>query len=143
MRQVVVDGIPYFPASARPCYGIAVTTHNRPAVLAETLTAIEKFSEPGTPVVVVDDGSEPAVAVPDWVTLVRHDVPHGIPAAKNACVAALMDAGVEHLFLFDDDTRPTSDALWERYIGAPEPHYQYCWTHFAKNKAAVPKMAVL
>ena len=143
MRQVVVDGIPYVPASARPRYGIAVSTYNRPKVLAETLTAIEKFADLGTPVVVVDDGSTPPAEVPSWVTLVRHEQPQGIPAVKNAGIAALMASGVEHLFLFDDDTRPTSEALWDRYIEAPEPHYQYCWTHFAKGKTAVPKMAVL
>ena len=143
MRQVVVDGIPYFPATAHR-YGIAVTTLDRHDILAETLTAIEKFAAPGTPVVVVDDGSAEPVVAPEWVTIVRHAEPQGIPAAKNAGIAALMDAGVEHLFLFDDDTRPADQDIWDAYIGAPEPHYQYCWTHFASGtKRAVPKMDVL
>lgn len=142
---VVVNGVSYAPLeSAVGLFGISITTHSRPDALAETLTAIDKFTPEGTPVVVVDDGSDPPAVVPPWVTLVRHDVPQGIPAAKNACIAALMNAGVEHLFLFDDDTRPADDAVWDAYIDAPEPHYQYCWTHFAaKNKAAVPKMTVL
>jgi hypothetical protein len=142
--QVVVDGIPYYAQQTTPSIGIAITTLNRHEVLAETLAAVEKFTPAGVPVIVVDDGSTEPVSVPSWVTLVRHEVPQGIPAGKNRCLAELMRLGVEHLFLFDDDTRPADETWWERYAFAPEPHYSYCWTHFANGpKRAVPKMDVL
>lgn len=140
MKSVVIDGISYVPAgSTKSSIGVGITTHNRHDTLAETLAAFHKFS-PDIPVVVVDDGStEPVVA--DHV--VRHLEPLGIPAAKNRCLAELMMMGVEHLFLFDDDTRPNDEEWWAPYVHGREPHYQYCWTKFASNDKPVPKMDVL
>ena len=137
---VIIDGVPYVPAGAtKSSIGVGITTHNRHDTLAETLAAFNKFS-PDIPVVVVDDGStEPVVA--DHV--VRHPQPLGIPAAKNRCIAELMMMGVEHLFLFDDDTRPNAEDWWKPYVEGPEPHYQYCWTKFASNSKPVPKMDVV
>jgi glycosyltransferase involved in cell wall biosynthesis len=60
-------------------------------------------------VVVVDDGSKPAAVVPDGVQLLRHETSLGIVASKNASLSALMDAGCEHLFLWDDDAWPIAD----------------------------------
>lgn len=123
-------------------FGIAFTAHNRQALLDDSLAAVKAFTPADVPVVVVDDGSTPPLVVPEWVTLVRHDEPQGIPAAKNACLTALMALGVDHLFLFDEDTRPAADGWWEPYVNGAEPHYQYCWTHFADGRY-VPKMEVL
>lgn len=140
---VVVDGIPYIPAAeAPPRFGVAITTHNRPDVLAETLTAATKYTPQGTPIIVIDDGSTPPVTADGPITLIRHQVPQGIPAAKNRCIEELMRLGVNHLFLFDDDTRPDADNWWQPYIESPEHHLQYCWTHFTDGKA-VPNMDVL
>lgn len=119
---VLVDGVPYRPATPR--VGVAITTVDRQAVLDETLAAFETFS-PEVPVVVI-----------------RDDQREGIPAAKNRCLTALMDLGVDHLFLFDDDTRPACADWYVPYCEGPEPHYTYCWTHFT-NGNAVEKMAVL
>lgn len=144
-KSVVVDGISYIPATSkrRPVFGIAITTHNRPEVLAETLAAVEKYTPDGTPVIVVDDGSNPPAAVDDSsVTLIRHEVPQGIPASKNRCFEELMGLEVDHLFLMDDDTRPEADNWWQPYIESPEHHLQYSWTHFT-NGQAVPNMDVL
>lgn len=137
--RVVIAGVDYHPAP--PSVGVAITTHNRPEVLADTLRAFRDLS-PDIPVVVVDDGSQPPAAVPDGVTLIRHDVPQGIPAAKNRCLAELMKLGVEHLFLFDNDTRPGVPNWWRPYVNSPEPHLQHCWTHSAAGRP-VPRMDVL
>lgn len=142
-KTVVVDGVSYVPSGEpKRHFGIAVTTHNRHSVLAETLAAIEKYAPPGTPVVVVDDGSSSPVIAPDWVTLVKHQVPQGIPASKNRCIEELMRLNVEHLFLFDDDTRPDTDNWWQPYIDSGEHHLQYCWPNFT-NGTPVPNMHVL
>jgi hypothetical protein len=142
-KTVVVDGIPYTPAAAqRPPIGIAITTHNRPEVLAATLDAFGKYAPEGTPIIVLDDGSNTPAAVDDWVTLVRNEVPQGIPAAKNRCIEELMRLGVQHLFLFDDDCRPDADEWWKPYTESPEHHFQYSWTHFTDGKP-VPRMDVL
>ena len=121
-----------------PKVGIGITTLNRPHVLEETLEAIWKYT-PNFRTVVVDDGSTDPVQ-PLGATLVRHETPCGIPAAKNACIRHLMAHGVEHLILLDDDTRPCDYGWWEPYVLGKEPYYTYCWTHFAKDGARVPKM---
>lgn len=140
--NVVVDGVRYLPVdSARHSIGVAITTHNRHAVLAETIDAFERFS-PEIPVIVVDDGSE-APVVDSRVTVIRHETARGIPVSKNRCLSELMRLGVEHLFLFDDDTRPADADWWKPYVDGAEPHYSYCWTHFAKNNQPVPRMDVV
>lgn len=121
-------------------FGVAVSHYNRPAVLAATLKKIKQYSPPGIPIVVVDDGSRIAPKVPEGVTLIRHKTNQGIPATKNRCLAELMDTGVEHLFLFDDDTHPTAENWWLPYVSNVEPHLQYSWTRFARDGAAVPGM---
>lgn len=143
-KTVVVDGISYIPAARqRPRFGVAITTHNRHDILGQTLAAVEKYTPDGTPIVVVDDGSKQPVAVDNpHITLVRHEVPQGIPAAKNRCIEELMRFEVPHLFLLDDDTAPATEDWWQPYAQSPEHHLQYCWTHFANGKA-VPNMDVL
>ena len=118
---------------------MAITTHNRPQVLADTLAAFTLHS-PDTPVIVVDDGSSTPVCA--GVPVIRHDTPRGIPAAKNRCIAELMKTGAHHLFLFDDDTKPATADWWRPYVESPEPHLQHCWSHFDNGKA-VGRMTVL
>lgn len=124
-----------------PNFGVAITTHNRPEMLAECLDHVVKHIPPDVPLVVVDDGSSPAAQIPAeyGAIVVRRPTALGIPAAKNACIEGLMDEDVEHLFLLDDDTWPTCDDWWRPYVDGPEPHYQYCWSHFAYGRA-VPLM---
>ena len=141
--NVVIDGVTYTPAGSQGGIGVGITTHNRPDILKETLSAFAKLCPDGTPIVVVDDGSDiPAADATGTATIYRHAAARGIPAAKNRCIEELMNLGVQHLFLFDDDTRPDSESWWTAYVDSPEPHLQYCWTHNA-NGSPVPKMDVL
>ena len=83
----------------------------------------------------VDDGSKSAAVVSDGVQLLRHDESLGIVASKNASLAALMAAGCEHLFLWDDDTWPIADNWHLPYIESPEPHLAYQFLDLAgRNK---------
>ncbi|HEY2454130.1 MAG TPA: glycosyltransferase family 2 protein [Scandinavium sp.] len=124
--QVTIDGIPYAPAcNSAARIGIAVTTHNRADILARALTQHQQFLPPGALVVVIDDGSSPTAVVPDGVQLIRHDKSLGIVASKNRSLEALIDAGCEHLFLFDDDAWAIAPGWWLPYIESPEPHLAY------------------
>lgn len=124
--QVIIDGVPYGPASAASSrIGIAISTHNRPDILKKALGQHRKFLPADAMLVVVDDGSKPAASVPDGVKLIRHENSLGIVAAKNSSLIALMDAGCEHLFLFDDDAYPIADNWHTPYIESPEPHLAY------------------
>lgn len=82
--QVLINGIPYEPALARSSgIGIAITTHNRPDVLARALEQHQKHLPPGAVVVIVDDGSAPAAVAPEYARLIRHEQSQGIVASKT------------------------------------------------------------
>lgn len=124
--QVTIDGVPYAPASVVSSrIGIAISTHQRADVLNRALEQHMKHLPAGALVVVVDDGSKPAAVVPHDVQLLRHETSLGIVASKNASLSALMDAGCEHLFLWDDDAWPIADNWHQPYIDSPEPHLAY------------------
>ena len=108
--EVAINGVFYAPmVQQRSDIGIAITTHNRPAVIDKALKQHLKFLPAGALVVVVDDGSQPPTMVPAGVNLIRHDKSLGTVAAKNASLTVLMDTGCEHLFLWDDDAWPIAD----------------------------------
>lgn len=138
--NVVIDGVEYQPANALraaqaprvgpPRVGIAVTTKDRHDTFLDCLAKVIERTPAEFPIVVVDDGSEQPVCLEGWqgiplprhVPVIRHDTSKGIPAAKNACLAALMDFGVEHLFLLDNDCYPLSDDWWRPFVESPEIH---------------------
>lgn len=125
--QVIIDGVHYEPANKQAFsrIGIAISTHQRPEVLARAISQHLKHLPPGAVVVVVDDGSNPAAAVPDGIQLFRYEESRGIVATKNASLEALISAGCEHLFLWDDDAWPIADGWHLPYIASPEPHLAY------------------
>ncbi|CAH6019166.1 hypothetical protein AI3057V1_1453 [Citrobacter freundii] len=101
--NVTINGVQYAPVyNSYARIGIAITTHNRANALSRALIQHLQFLPTGALVVVIDDGSKPAAVVPDGVQLLRHETSLGIVASKNASLSALMDAGCEHLFLWDD-----------------------------------------
>ncbi len=134
--QVTVDGVHYAPVSiTNSRIGMAISTHNRPDVLKRALEQHLKHLPAGALVVVIDDGSKPAAAVTDGVKLISHETSLGIVASKNASLSALMDAGCEHLFLWDDDAWPIADNWHHPYIESPEPHLAYQFLDLAgRNK---------
>lgn len=88
--------------------GVAVSTHARPLLLGQALSWWAK-------------------RMPD-VLVVNHDRDGaGVAPTKNQGLAALMDAGCEHLFLADDDVWPITDGWWEPYTHSTEPHLMHCW----------------
>lgn len=128
--RVIIDGVEFVPAlNGCAKVGIAITTHQRPEVLKRAIDQHMKHLPAGALVVVVDDGSNPAAVVPAGVKLLRHEPAKGIAGAKNACIAALIDAGCDHLFLFDDDCWPISDGWWKPYIESPESHLMMLWEY--------------
>ncbi|WP_426768867.1 glycosyltransferase family 2 protein [Enterobacter hormaechei] len=141
--QVTIDGVPFVPACASASrIGIAISTHQRADVLKRALDQHMKHLPAGALVVVVDDGSKPAAVVPHGVQLLRHETSLGIVASKNASLTALMDAGCEHLFLWDDDAFPIADNWHLPYIESPEPHLAYQFLDLAGTNK-LKDMAIL
>lgn len=88
--------------------GVAISTHARPTVLAKALAGW-------------------TIGMPD-ILVVTHDLNgDGVAVTKNRGIAALMDAGCEHLFLADDDMWPLRPDWWKPYVTSPEPHLMHCW----------------
>ncbi|QGW17593.1 MULTISPECIES: glycosyltransferase family 2 protein [Leclercia] len=141
--QVTIDGVQYAPVSfSSSKIGIAITTHNRPEVLKLAFEQHMKHLPAGALLMVIDDGSKSAAVVPSGVQLLRHETSLGIVASKNASLTVLMDAGCEHLFLWDDDAWPIADNWHLPYIESPEPHLAYQFLDLAgRNK--LNDMAVL
>ena len=121
--QVVVDGVEYAPAGGGGAsFGVAISTHNRPELVAKHAALWRELSPPGTPVLVVDDGSSPPVPGADF----RFSPSRGIVAVKNKSIELLMDdAKVDHLFLVDDDCYPLVAGWWKPYVESPEHHLSY------------------
>ncbi|MCK6921880.1 glycosyltransferase family 2 protein [Enterobacter roggenkampii] len=142
--DVIVDGVPYVRADSvsHNKIGIAITTHNRPQVLANSLEQHRKHLPTGAVVFVIDDGSNPPAKVPDWCKLIWHDKSLGIVASKNASLECLMDSGCEHLFLWDDDAYAIADNWHLPYIESPEPHLAYQFLDLAGTNK-LKDMAVL
>lgn len=133
--QVTIDGVSYAPVNnSHSAIGIAITTHNRPDVLKRAIEQHMKHLPSGALMVVIDDGSTPAAVVPDGVQLIRHEKSLGIVASKNRSIEALVDAGCEHLFLWDDDAWPIADNWHVPYIESPEPHLAYQFKDLAGQK---------
>lgn len=141
--QVTIDGVQYAPVcNSAARIGIAITTHNRADVLRRALEQHQQFLPPGALVVVIDDGSTPAATVPENVQLIRHDKSLGIVASKNQSLETLVDAGCEHLFLWDDDAWPITEGWHLPYIESPEPHLAYQF-HDLAGPRKLNDMAVL
>ena len=133
--EVIINGMQYIPCdviSSR--IGIAITTHNRTDVFSRAIAQHKKYLPPGALVVVIDDGSAPTAVVPDGIQLIRHEKSLGIVASKNRSLEALVDAGCEHLFLWDDDAWPIADNWHIPYIESPEPHLAYQFKDLAGPK---------
>jgi glycosyltransferase involved in cell wall biosynthesis len=126
VTEVVIDGIRYIPE--RPPIGVAITTRNRRDVYETTLAEFQRLT-PDALIVTVDDASDDPIP-----GAIRFDENVGIARAKNAAIAALMDAGVEHLFLADDDTYPLTEEWWRPYVESPEPHLMMLFKDVDRRK---------
>jgi glycosyltransferase involved in cell wall biosynthesis len=82
---------------------IVIPTRDRPRLIREAVESALSQTAAGTRVLVVDDGSEPPVALPDdpRLSIVRHPRPRGAAAARNLGASLATTRFVT--FLDDDD----------------------------------------
>ena len=112
--------------------GVAISTMNRRDLLERALEHWEKFIPDGSVLVIVDDAStDPSIKIPASdryeTVLTVNSRRMGIAATKNKCIAELMDAGCDHLFLVDDDVWPVTADWWKPYVESSEPHLSFQW----------------
>ena len=131
MTDVLINGTTYVPAGQEsPIIGIGITTRNRPEQLTQTLANIRKHTPKTVKIVVVDDASDNPVAEADY----RFSTQAGIARAKNKTIELLYNAGVQHLFLLDDDCWPVADNWWKPYVDSPEPSLMYLFKDVAGGR---------
>lgn len=63
--------------------------------------------------------------MPNLLVINHDETGQGVAATKNAGLAALMDAGCQHLFLVDDDVWPKVPEWWQPYVSSDIPHLMY------------------
>lgn len=130
MDEITLNGIEYVLKSKvnqSSKIGIAITTHNRWDLIKKAADHHKKHLPAGSVLIVVDDGSSHPLQPIDGVTVYRNNTAKGISHAKNKCIELLMDAGCDHLFLFDDDCWPVVNGWEKQYIESPEPHLAHSW----------------
>lgn len=89
-----------------PIVTIIIPTKNRPDSLQRLLRSIERQDYQNLEIVVIDDGSEPPVAIPDSnIYLIRNNTSRGQMFARNQ---GLEYASGEFIIHFDDDTEITN-----------------------------------
>lgn len=107
--------------------GVTISNKDRHKLFYDTLSMWRQLMPKEGVLVVVDDASNPPLVVPDDVTLVRNKYRLGVSMTKNKGIAALMDAGCDHLFLADSDVFPVVKDWWQPYVDSPEPHLSAQW----------------
>ena len=111
--------------------GIAITTFNRPAVIAHSIRQWKKQLPKGAKLIVVDDGSSEPFKGADYVFSSNA----GIAAAKNKCIELLMGSGCEHMFLADSDTYPLVKDWHKPYIDSGVKHLSFTFSKLANGRA--------
>jgi glycosyltransferase involved in cell wall biosynthesis len=87
-------------------YSVIIPTHNRPELLLRALRSVREQTRPATAIIIIDDASEPPLALPEEYLderthIIRHEQPVGGAAARNSGLDAVTTAVVA--FLDDDD----------------------------------------
>jgi glycosyltransferase involved in cell wall biosynthesis len=105
------------PSDVKPEVSVIVPTRNRHALVADTVRSLleQAFPRERYEVIVVDDGSEPAVEALEGVRICRHHEPRGPNAARNTGARA---ARADLLCYVDDDVEAPPQWLTEMVEGA-------------------------
>ena len=139
-----------------PNVGVAISTtgdpHRLPFLESNTLRWVAAMP-PSAPVCVTVDGDEEAAERAAAILRespldILHSVPvyrvgqpfgkkeiregrMGVAVNKNTGLSLLMDAGVDHLFLSDDDSGPLQSIAWKELVALSEDHgiehSMVCW----------------
>lgn len=124
--------------------GVAISTtgdDHRMALLGKCVQAWRKALPLGSVIVVTVDGSEADVSRVQQVvgctvvyrvgqrpkSLTPFSGRQGVAVSKNTGIEFLMDSGVEHLFLCDDDTYPLSAEGPQKHVDLGFAHSMVCW----------------
>ncbi|MDH1211033.1 glycosyltransferase [Pseudomonas chengduensis] len=123
--------------------GCAIITYNRPESLLRLYASIPR--EQLDYFIIVNDGQ----AFPEFAGLqvdefIQHENNQGVGRSKNDALRRLLERGVEHIFLIEDDIYLTDDTVFDRYIEAARvsgiQHFNYS-QHGRANKSPKGRQA--
>jgi glycosyltransferase involved in cell wall biosynthesis len=130
-------------SSRTPDVTVVIPTKDRPQLLPTTLASVLAQRDVAIEVVIVDDGSDPPLAAAqlailedERVTLVRHERPGGVAAARNAGIER---AQADWVATLDDDDLWHPDKLRRQLAAAREAHavWSFCGAvHFLPGPRA-------
>ncbi len=102
----------------KPNVCVAICTHNRPRQLQALLEGLTRQEFPGAfPVIVIDNGSQPANDVlnryRDRLALTLERIPDaGLAAVRNRAIELVLEEGCDFLAFIDDDEVPVAGWLF-------------------------------
>lgn len=105
--------------------GIGIATYNRPEAFGECLSSVLTHAPGGSHIFVSDDGSTEDYgphfdnAEAAGVTVFRAEHAN-VATSKNRLLRAMMDAGVDHLFLVEDDMLVLGPKAFKSYVKGAE-----------------------
>ena len=95
--------------------GVAVITCNRPDYLKKCIDSLP----PSDKLVIVNDGERyNSDLYPNHAHVIQHEKNLGVAGAKNSALKYLMNQGVEHIFIFEDDCTVLRKDILNAYIHA-------------------------
>lgn len=100
--------------------GLAIVTYNRPHYFQQCMAALESCRRDLSYIVVVNDGTPyTGVKIPEWINKhIQHGSNKSVGVAKNQGMRALVQAGMEDIFVMEDDMILKSPDIFQKYIQA-------------------------
>ncbi|MDH0622792.1 glycosyltransferase [Pseudomonas chengduensis] len=123
--------------------GCAIITYNRPESLLRLYASIPR--EQLDYFIIVNDGQPfPEFAGLQVDEFIQHESNQGVGRSKNDALRRMLERGVEHIFLIEDDIYLTDDSVFQRYIEAAKvsgiQHFNYS-QHGRLNKVSAGRQA--
>lgn len=111
-------------------FSIVVAAHNRQEFLLEALQSVEEQTLTDWEIIVVDDGSDPPISIPDQpkYLLVRHEIARGPGAARNT---GIRSASGQYIAFLDDDDLFTPERLEIAREGLQRAPLAISWSRVA------------
>lgn len=113
-------------AEEQPKIGLGITTYRRPDYLAEAVRTVDEYLGDQLTLKIIHDDFSPLpreeaeeLGEKGWAVILSQENV-GVAKAKNRLLSTMMEAGMDYLFLMEDDQVIKSSEALSRYIQAME-----------------------
>jgi GT2 family glycosyltransferase len=118
----------------RPKIGIGITTYNRDWCYKQCLSSIPRGEI--DLLVIVNDGLNHYVNDNDGDIVIKNSSQEGVSKSKNKALKELIEKGIEHIFLIEDDILIKNKNVFKEYIKAAQSTgiHHLCFEKIAGNE---------